>query len=142
MAEAITAEISMPKHGEFCWTEIASTNLEACKNFYQNVFGWEMQKSPNTDEAFEYTEFSATPRAYPMGGMYQISAEMFGEHLPPPHFLSYISVDDVEETTSQAFDLGARIIKPSMDVPNVGKMSIIQDPTGAMIAFITLGGNK
>lgn len=136
MAEATTAEISMPKHGEFCWTEIASTNLEACKSFYKNVFGLEMQKSPNTVEAFEYAEFNLANQ-YPMGGMYQISAEMFGEHLPPPHFLSYISVEDVDETTSQAFDLGARIIKPTMDVPNVGKMSIIEDPTGAMIAFIT-----
>ena len=141
MAEATTAEISMPKHGEFCWTEIASTNLEACKSFYKNVFGWEMQQSPNTDEAFEYSEFNLAS-AYPMGGMYQISAEIFGENLPPPHFLSYISVDNVDVTTSQAFDLGAKIIKPTMDVPNVGKMSIVQDPTGAMIAFITLGGNE
>jgi uncharacterized protein len=134
---ATTQQIMLPKHGEFCWTEIASTNLEACKDFYANVFGWEMQKSANTGDAFEYAEFNL-PTEYPMGGMYQISAEMFGEHLPPPHFLSYISVDDVDETTRQAFDLGAKIIKPMMDVPNVGKMSIVQDPTGAMIAFITL----
>ena len=141
MSEATAPEISMPKHGDFCWTEIASTNLEACKSFYKNVFGWEMQPSTNTAGGFEYSEFNLA-NAYPMGGMYQISAEIFGEHLPPPHFLSYISVDDVDEITSKAFDLGARIIKPPMDVPNVGKMSIINDPTGGMMAFITLGGGR
>ena len=142
MSEAAAPEMTMPKHGEFCWTEIAINNLEACKDFYSKVFGWEMKKSNNADAGMEYQEFSATPDAYPMGGMYQISKEMFGEHLPPPHFLSYVSVDNVDETTSKAFDLGAKIIKPGIDIPNVGRMSIIQDPTGGMIAFITLGGGK
>ncbi len=139
MSEATAPEMEMPKHGDFCWTEIAINDLAACKSFYQNVFGWEMPAS-KVDVGMEYQEFNL-PDSYPMGGMYQISHEICGEELPPPHFLNYISVDNVDETTSKAFDLGAKIIKPGMDVPNVGRMSIIQDPSGGMIAFITLGGN-
>jgi predicted enzyme related to lactoylglutathione lyase len=140
MAEAAAPEMTMPKHGEFCWTEIATNNLEACKSFYTNVFGWELKESKATSEDFEYQEFSANQANYPMGGMYEISKEMFGENAPPPHFMNYISVDNVDETTSKAYDLGAKIIKSPMEVPNIGKMSIIQDPAGGMIAFITLGG--
>lgn len=140
MSEATAPEMSMPKHGEFCWTEIGVNNLEACKSFYTNVFGWEFKNSDNAVIGMEYPEFSITPNAYPSGGMYQISKEMFGENMPPPHFLNYISVDNVDETTAKAFDLGATVIKTATDIPNVGRMSIVQDPTGGMIAFITLGG--
>lgn len=140
MSEATAPEMTMPKHGEFCWTEIAINDLEACKSFYKNVFGWEMPES-KVDVGMVYQEFNL-PNQYPMGGMYQISKEMFGENVPSPHFLNYINVDNVEETTSKAYDLGAKIIKEPMEIPNVGKMSIVQDPAGGMIAFITLGGQS
>lgn len=139
MAETAASEMTMPKHGEFCWTEIAVNNLETCKSFYKNVFGWELPENRNEGIGMEYQEFNL-PNQYPMGGMYQISKEIFGENAPPPHFLNYISVNNVDETTSKASDLGAKIIKEPMEIPNVGRMSIIQDPAGGMIAFITLGG--
>lgn len=28
-----------PKHGEFCWTGLASNNMEACEPFYSELFG-------------------------------------------------------------------------------------------------------
>lgn len=139
MSEATATEIIMPKHGDFCWTEIASNNLESCKNFYSNVFGWEMKESNSIGEAFEYQEFSAASNSFPMGGMYQISEEMCGgKELPPPHFMNYISVNNVDESASKAFDLGGKIVSAPMDIPNVGRFTIIQDPTGAHIALITL----
>jgi uncharacterized protein len=137
MSENAAAEqITMPKHGEFCWTEIATNNLETCKSFYSNVFGWEYKGTDATGGGFEYLEFGINPRN--SGALYQINPNWFEGNPPPPHFLVYIAVDDVDEIATKAFDLGARIIKPPMEIPNVGKMCIINDPTGAMIAFITL----
>lgn len=139
MSEATAPEMTMPKHGDFCWTEIATNNLAACKSFYTNVFGWELKESKATGENFEYQEFSATQGGYPMGGMYELSPEMCGgNEPPPPHFMNYISVDNVDESTSKAFDLGGKIVSPPMDIPNVGRFAIIQDPTGATVALITL----
>lgn len=138
MAEETATEMTMPKHGEFCWTEIAVNNLETCKSFYTNVFGWEMPEI-KVDVGMVYQEYNI-PNSYPMGGIYEISKEMFGEELPPPHYLNYISVDNVDEFTSKAYDLGAKVIKEPMDIPNTGRFSIIEDPAGGMIAFITLGG--
>ena len=139
MAEATATEMTMPKQGEFCWTEIATNNLEECKSFYSNVFGWNFKDLDNPELGMEYPQFSVADDL-PIGGMYQISEEMFGEEMPPPHFLNYISVDNVDETTSKAYDLGAKIIKVPTDIPNVGRMSIIEDPAGGMIAFIALKG--
>lgn len=142
MGEAAAEQLMMPKHGDFCWTEIVTNDLETCKSFYCNVFGWEMKKSTAPGESMEFQEFSNAPNSYPMGGMFQMKAEMDGSESPIPHFLNYIMVDNVDETISQAFDLGARIIKPAMDFPNVGRFAVIQDPTGGIIAFITLKGGE
>lgn len=139
MSEATAPEMEMPKHGDFCWTEIATNNLETCKSFYANVFGWEMKQSKEMGEAFVYQEFSATANGFPMGGMYELTAEMCGgNEPPPPHFINYISVDNVDESASKAFELGGKIVAPPMDIPNVGRFALIQDPTGANVAFITL----
>jgi len=39
MSEAAAPETGMPTHGAFCWSELATNNLEACRAFYKNVFG-------------------------------------------------------------------------------------------------------
>ncbi len=129
----------MPKHGEFCWTEIATGDLEQAKLFYANVFGWKMHESNSVGEGMEYQEFS-TDGGEPMGGMYQISAEMFGDNPPPPHFINYIAVDDVDATAARAAEIGGAVQMGPLDVPNVGRMAVIKDPTGATFAVITLGG--
>ena len=134
---AAAEAMAMPKQGEFCWTEIATNNLEACKSFYTNVFGWELQQSKATGEEMEYHEFNL-PNSYPMGGMFQMNAEMYGGNVPPPHFMNYVAADNVDDSASKAFDLGGTIVVPPMDIPNVGRFAVIQDPTGATFSIITL----
>ena len=127
MSENTAAEhaFEMPKHGEFCWTEFATDNAEACQSFYTEVFGWKFKKSEATGAEMEYLEFGN------QGGFFQMKPEWYGGELPKPHFNTYIAVDDVDETARQAFDLGGKIVGPPMDVPNVGRMALIADPQGA-----------
>ena len=129
-----TAGFAGPSPGSFCWTEIASTNAEKCKAFYTNVFGWKFQDNKPVD-GFAYHEYS-TGSDYPAGGLYEITPEMYpsGQPAPPPHFMSYVAVDDVDENAKLAVELGATIIHGPLDVPNVGRMAVIKDPTGAMIS--------
>lgn len=135
---AVEQSMEMPKHGEFCWTEIVSSDLSACKNFYQNVFGWEFKQSTATGEDFEYLEFNL-PNVYPMGGLFVMTPEMCGgETPPPPHFMSYIAVDNVDETASKAVELGGKLVVPPTDIPNVGRFCMIEDPTGAAFSALTL----
>jgi uncharacterized protein len=133
------SQMAGPQTGSFCWTEIASSDAEKCKAFYSNVFGWKFKESKATEGAFTYHEFY-TDGDYPSGGLYEISREMFGEGEPPPHFLTYVAVDDVDENAKLAVELGGTIIKEPMDIPNTGRFAIIQDPTGAMIATFKMQG--
>lgn len=121
----------LPKQGEFVWTEIASNDADKVQAFYEAVFGWSF-KGGDAAPGMDYREFS-TGGDRPVGGLYQINPEWFGGNPPPPHFMTYVAVDDVDQNADLAEQLGATIIK-KLDVPNVGRMAIIKDPTGAMIA--------
>lgn len=140
MAQEATemADLSGPEPGSFCWTEIASSDADKCKSFYSNVFGWNFQDSKVITDGFAYHEFY-NGGDQPMGGLYTISREMCGEgELPPPHFLSYVAVDDVDESARLAVELGGSLIKPPDDIPNTGRFAIIQDPTGGMLAMFKM----
>lgn len=128
---------AMPAAGEFCWTEIASSDSAVCKSFYTNVFGWKFQDSKPGSEGFEYNEFS-TGGSAPVGGLYQIDPKFFGGHAPPPHFMIYVSVDNVDESAKKATGLGGTILNGPMDIPNVGRFAVVQDPTGAALALFTM----
>ncbi len=139
MSEHAAAEqLAMPKHGEFCWSELSIEKLEECKKFYSEIFGWELHKSGSA--GIEYFEFSSDG-GEKTGGMWQITGECkvreSGEAIVPG-WMNYISVDDVDASASKAFELGGTIVSPPMDIPNVGRFCIIKDSTGADVSLITL----
>lgn len=123
---------ALPAHGEFVWTEIASTDKDKCIDFYKNVFGWEFQQSNATQDGMDYREFS-NDGGHPIGGLYQIDPAWFGGNPPPAHMMIYIAVDDVDKSVELAAELGGKVHK-TMDIPNVGRMSIMEDPSGGMFA--------
>jgi uncharacterized protein len=129
---------AMPAHGEFCWHEIATTEIEKCKSFYSNVFGWDFIQSTASGEDHAYLEFSSAGDGQPDGALFGMTPEMFGGEVPPAHIAIYVAVDDIDASTAKAAELGAAILNGPFDIPNVGRMSVINDPTGAMISMITL----
>jgi predicted enzyme related to lactoylglutathione lyase len=136
MAEEV-AEMAgwpLPKQGEFVWTEIATNDADTSQAFFENVFGWNFKQGQAA--GMDYREFTAGGDR-PAGGLYQIDAEFFGGNPPPPHFMIYVAVDDVDQNAELAEQLGATVLK-KLDVPNVGRMAIIKDPRGAMIATFTM----
>lgn len=124
---------ALPQHGAFVWTEIASNDADKCQAFYEEIFGWKFQSGGDSNSGMDYREYS-TGGDKPVGGLYQINPAWFGDNPPPPHYMTYVAVDDVDENAKLAAELGATIIRGPMDVPNVGRICIIQDPTGAMIS--------
>lgn len=113
--------------GIFSWHEMMTTDQEASTAFYSSLFDW---KHEDMDMGgFTYRFFKSGER--PVAGMMQITPEM-GEC--PPHWLSYVTVEDIEASTAKAQELGARVVKEITDVGK-GKFSIIIDPQGAGIAL-------
>jgi uncharacterized protein len=137
MSENTAAEQARqtPENGAFCWTEFATDDLAACQTFYAEVFGWQFKKSDATGMDLQYLEFGTDPEK-PFGGLFEMKAEWYGGELPKPHSSIYIAVDDADAVASQAFELGATIVSPPCDVPNVGRIAVIEDPTGGKFCII------
>ena len=144
------SENSMPVNGAFCWNELATTDLEVAQNFYKTLLGWEIKESKATGTcegapegaSMVYNEIVVAGKH--IGGIYKMGAESGGSEgaaALPSHWMSYVAVDDVDAKAQKVSELGGKICVPPMDIPNVGRFCVINDPTGASISLITLKGH-
>ena len=113
------------EHGTFSWTVLATPDAEASKAFYGGLFPWDYTDNPIPDDGV-YVMATIGGRA---------AAAMFETDERHPAWASYVTVDDVEEATRKAGDLGANVLAEPFDVMDVGRMSTIQDPTGAVFCL-------
>ena len=125
------AEFNIPKSGEICWRELASQDLDTAKSFYKSLFGWDVQPSKLTE--VQYNEIHQGGQA--VGGMMAIDKN-WGDPLPPSHWTTYISVDDVDNTVEKITANGGSLKMPAFDAPNVGRIAYVNDPAGAHFAVI------
>ena len=126
----------MAPAGTFCWNELSTNDLDAAKKFYTELLGWQLKESDVTGE-MKYTEIVASNGQH-IGGMYQGGPECGAE--APPHWMAYVAVDDVDARAARVEALGGKVCVAPMDIPNVGRFCVINDPSGAAISLITLKG--
>lgn len=121
-------EAPKPETGMFCWNELASKDPAASVKFYSAIAGF-------SDKAMD------------MGGhgTYHVlekdgdsRAGVMGQSMPgQPHaWLAYVSVANADQTTDKAKRLGATVLVPPTDIPNVGRFSIFLDPQGAALGIL------
>ncbi|NER19696.1 MAG: VOC family protein [Symploca sp. SIO1B1] len=120
------------QHGTFSWCELMTTDTEAAKSFYTQLLGWKLQDIHM--EGTTYTTISA--EEHEIGGMMSVSAPAVQGN-PPPHWGVYVTVDDVDASVKKAEELGASILVSPVDIQDVGRFSVIQDPQGAVLSLIT-----
>lgn len=116
--------------GTFCWTDLQTTDAEAAKSFYGGLFGWTADDMPVGDGTV-YTMFALDGDE--VAAMNEMNAEQ-REAGVPPHWFSYVSVEDAVETASKVDELGGTVFGGAFDVLDAGRMAIIQDPLGATFA--------
>lgn len=127
------SEDKMYATGTFCWNELATKDLDAAKKFYTELLGWQLKES--TDAGMSYNEIVVGGKH--VGGMYQMTAEQ-GDM--PSQWMAYVAVDDVDAKAKRVEELGGKVCVRPMDIPNVGRFCVVNDPTGATISLIKLTG--
>jgi len=125
------ANVDTHAPGTLCWAELGTTNQDAAKKFYQSVLGWTPVDHP-MGPGFVYTMFTLDGRN--AGACYTLTPDMPGENVPP-HWLLYVSVSDADQTASKVARAGGKLLKEPFDVMEFGRMGVLQDPNGAVIAF-------
>lgn len=131
MTEAKMQESVEYKPGTFCWVELGTTDGEAAKKFYTQLFNWEFEDH-DMGPSGVYTILKQ--KGKDVGALYRMPEEMT-LHGVPPHWMSYVSVANADESAAKAKSLGATLMKEPFDVFTMGRMAVIQDPTGAMFAL-------
>jgi predicted enzyme related to lactoylglutathione lyase len=124
-------EVNEHAPGSFCWAEIGTTDRAAAKRFYSELFNWKAQ-DVEAGEAGTYTLMQLDGKD--VCGLYELNKEQQGQGIPP-HWLSYVSVDSADAATQKAKNLGAAVMMEPCDVMQIGRMSLMQDPTGAHFAI-------
>ena len=117
--------------GTFSWTDLATSDAPAAKTFYSAVFGWDYEDLPMGD-----------------GEVYSMAlrdgrtvAALSGTQDQPPHWNCYVTVGSADDATAQAAEHGANVMVEPFQVMDVGRMSVIADPTGAALCLWEEQGN-
>lgn len=119
MAKKKQPEMCSP--GRIGWNELVTTNAGAAKKFYTKLTGWKTQPFGHNSG---YTLFlNGKDR---VAGMMQCPKK--GN---PAAWISYINVADVDASAKKALKLGGKILVPAMDIPDVGRIAVLEDPQGA-----------
>ena len=121
------------KNGMISFTELMTTNVEAAKGFYKEVFGWELKAWP-MECGGEYTVISCGEED--VGGMMSMPKELADMNVPP-HWTSYVTVDDIDQVAAKTVEIGGEVLHGPMDIPKVGRFAVLKDPTGGVISAIT-----
>jgi uncharacterized protein len=119
--EAPTTRKTLP--GKFVWFEHVSGDPKKAQAFYREVLGWKVE--PWGDTGYEMVLAGDTPDS--MIGGYTKPANSRQK----PHWISYVSVDDVDAAAKAAKANGGRVIEEPHDLPEVGRAAKIADPQGA-----------
>jgi len=120
------ADMTGPQPGHFSWNELISTDTTASAEFYGSLFGWKTQPFGES-----YMLFKLQPDdAMGLGGMMAAPAPGM-----PARWLPYVVVADVDAALAKAVELGATALMPVMSVPDVGRITVIADPQGAVLGL-------
>ncbi len=111
--------------GMFSWVELVTSDADAAKAFYTDIFGWDYNDTPMGDGMVYSTALVDGKAA---GALYASDDQ-------PPHWNCYVTVASADDAAQRAGALGANVMAEPFDVMDVGRMSVIADPTGAVLSL-------
>ena len=119
-------------HGQFCWYELTTPDVDAAKRFYTRFTGWGTQ-------AFDKNYNMFTAGGVPVAGIFQLNSEMRSNGIPP-NWMPYVESDNVDATAAKAKSLGGQVMVGPDDIPGTGRFAVIQDPQGATFGVYRSSG--
>jgi uncharacterized protein len=117
--------------GTFSWADLATTDADGAKAFYSELFGWKTEDNP-VGESGTYTMCRLDGK-----DVAALSEQREDERSQgiPPHWNSYVTVDDLERRAASVEGLGGKLLVPPFDVMEVGRMAVAADPDGAVFSM-------
>jgi predicted enzyme related to lactoylglutathione lyase len=112
--------------GAVVWNELGTTDPEAARRFYGELFGW-------TFDAGASADYSMIRNGERMNGGVRAQTDEERSTGIPPNWLVYFTVTSVDDAVARAEEAGARALVPPMDIA-IGRFAVLADPQGAVFA--------
>ena len=120
--------------GSLCWNEVLTRDVAAARAFYTEVFGWAAGKPGFEGAPDSYTVWEIDGK--PVGGMFEMTDDMFPPEVPPHWGISF-AVADCDGTVAKAREAGATVTTEPMDMP-IGRFANLIDPQGASFSVMQM----
>jgi predicted enzyme related to lactoylglutathione lyase len=114
-----------PGPGEFCWEQLASSDLDTSRAFYAEVVGWKTMPFPGG----QLETFGFGPRPG------EQAATLLPVGTGQPGWMTFVVVDSLTAACARTVKLGGQVLSTETVVPGVGAYSVIRDPQGAVIGL-------
>jgi uncharacterized protein len=113
----------------FVHVELNTTDVAKAKGFYGKLFEWILEDTKMGENGdLDYTMIKVGKGTG--GGMMKQLIPGAGSA-----WLPYVEVQDIKASTKKARSLGAKVMKDVTEIIGMGWLSIIVDPTGAMLGL-------
>jgi uncharacterized protein len=132
--EIIMSDTAMtpPLPGSFVWQELNTRDPQKARDFFAGLLGW-TYKEWDMGPAGIYLLIEHGGKQ--IGGIMHMKGPEWGDMAP--HWMTYVSVPDVDAAAARVTELGGTVCVPPTDIPSVGRFSVINDPSGATLSLIT-----
>jgi uncharacterized protein len=115
--------------GTFCSVDLATPDREGAKSFYGSLFGWDAEDVPA--DGTTYTILRVNGDA--VAGCFDQPVDQQEAGIPP-NWVSYVSTEDADAIAAKAGELGGQVLQEPFDLMDVGRLAVLQDPTGGVLA--------
>lgn len=122
----------MWKHGAFHWNELMTHDPHRARTFYEDTIGWRFEPMPMADGM---TYWVANTGDGPVAGIFEMKGPEFQN--VPENWMPYLAVDDVDKRLEKAVAAGAIALREPFDVPSVGRLTILKQPGGGVVGWMT-----
>lgn len=113
--------------GALTWNELHTPDIPAAATFYQRALDLDNATFEGMDN---YHSLNVDDRS--VGGLTTLENAPPGT---PAHWLTYFAVDDTDSVVDALVKAGGNVLTPPFDMV-AGRMSVVQDPQGAVFAVI------
>ena len=113
------------------WNECQTRDPAAASAFYEAVFGVEVKPFPTAEGRPPYFVIQVDGRG--VAGIFELNEHMGGV---PPNWSTVFAVADHDETVAKAKELGGTSLMQGMNIPEIGRLAVLQDPTAAVFQVL------
>jgi len=117
--------------GRFVWHDLTTDDPAACRKFYGELLGWQYVDTTVLGRSYTVARIGKTP----VGGIHAPNPD---RGKTPAHWLSYMSVADVDAAVAKAKAEGGGLLAGPMDIDSRGRAAVLRDPQGAPFGLVHL----